>query len=311
MGWEILDGPEWVGLALGIGVLADAKVQEFVSRIREQEELGEVVCGDDLELNLERHGLDDFIKKSLPIADEYLGRSVFGEMAAGETEEAEVLTPEACEQDWREIVEGAGLSAEMEAGMRVGMESVLGKAEGGPLWGIIELFMRMLRAEAAVPVLARTISHFIVGGYLEIPKPVPTTGMVVGPLVFPGGDWYLAALIAPWAPRREVGQWIGAVLPKVGKRERVPDKLEETLWMRFYMQQMAGEAGEEAWDYRSAAELSFEIWPKTRPKNRQGQAWLPGDKPYEKAVARVSNRIQKNSKKWEEWREVYLRDAET
>ena len=166
---------------------------------------------------------------------------------------------------------------------------------------------KLFQVETGVGVMARNISRFIVGGYLELPEAVPVTGMAVVPWVFPGGDWYVIALVAPWTSRREVGARIGAVLPKAKKRVRVPGKIEETLWLRFYMMELAGERGREAWDFRAAAELSFEIWPQTRPKDKAGEPWGPGDKPYEKAVKRVSDRVGRNSDRWEAWREVFLR----
>ena len=281
---EYIEAPEYIGILTAASILKDPVVQAFVRQVREREGIVAPISQDELAYNREQHDPLAFFHEALPIADEHLGREIFGE--------GDPLGP--VDGQPAQVAEIPDLPDLEDP------EAVMAAALQGPMAALMEVFIGVFRAEEAVPAAARVISRYIVAGYLEPPEPIPSTSVTIGKLCEKDGGPFLLAIIAPWANMDEDTQKVKAVHRDQyakGKRVRVPDTAIETLWLRFCLQDMGRDPDSET-GYTAAAELSFEVWPLTKPKHPKGS------QRYEAAVRRWADKIRKRSRQWEKWRDV-------
>lgn len=163
------------------------------------------------------------------------------------------------------------------------------------------LGMLLLEASGLEPLveqLARAVARYIVVGLLEVPRlSVDAGGGVFTD--FSSGEPIVIAMATAATDLADIvrlfrKQWREQFLTR--QRDRAPDTLTQGLWLRHCRRVLEREGDPEGTSYRRLAELSFEIWPQTRPRG------APLDPAYERALDKRAEQIRKSMEAVDAWK---------
>lgn len=264
--------------AFTIGLLNEEPVQDFIDRVRAREDITPPENAEELAYNLERYPPEQFEAEAF----EFLLTHI------------EEPTP----ADLRRI--------------DLSQIDVAEYLKENPLLfappGMLEPFMAVtlplddIRTQAML-VLAR---HIVVG-YMELPVAisslpsgwvfpteqdgVPQVIMIAGP------GCNLDGLIAKF--RATCRETFGT-----GQRERGPDKAIKTAWQRAFAKYLRRHGEDEGRIDHKVAELSFEVWPETKP------AFDTVSPQYEAAIRAEADRFRANSANFSDWIDEFLPDCD-
>lgn len=170
-----------------------------------------------------------------------------------------------------------------------------------------ELFLQASGLAALVPELAGVVARYAVAGLLEVPKlSVSMAGGVYTD--YTGGQPMVVAMATAATDLDDIvrlfrEQWRAEFLP--GQRDRAPDSLSLGLWLRHCRRVLERDGDDEGTSYRRLAELSFDIWPKTRPRGET----LDGH--YERALEARAEQVRKSMEAVDRWKETIFGPPDT
>jgi len=264
-------------MMLSVHVLQADPVQRFVSDVRTREGIVPPIVHEDLQANLRDHPPEQFEEQALPVAREVLEEEM---------------------EDLPEVREGfRRLEEQLE-------ESAIDAT--GDATSLLGTFDEVLQLDQLSQQGARIIARHIVVGLMEpaLPLSIDTMGVVyvvdtddTGPMVV-GIATQATDLDALLENFRTTCRH--HFVP--GKRHRVPRTFIETAWLRFCRTQLKRHGHEEGRMDMQLAELSYEIWPETRPGHDIASP------EYEAELRKKADQIRANSKNFEHWRDKYFPD---
>lgn len=260
--------------AYTIGLLSEDPVQEFVDRVRRREGIAAPENAEDLAYNLEHHAPEELE----PEAFEFLLTHI------EEPTSADMGKIDPTQTDLAEYMK-----------------------ENPVLYtppGMLESFM-----QKAIPVgdirsdAARVIARHIVVGYMEVPEPIFSVhpGWVV-PTEHDGVPQVLM-IAAPGCDLDELIRTFKETCREMfgtGQRERGPDKAVKTAWQRAMAKYLRRQGEDEGRVDHKVAELSFEVWPETKP------GFDEVSPQYEAAIRAEGHRFRTNSAVYAAWIDSFL-----
>lgn len=256
--------------AIVIGFLENDRIVSFVQRVRAREGIVPPESPRELKYNLRRHPPDQFL-------------------SAARLRVKRVL---ACDQHlWCFLLGGAILPSDASPQGKPKIRRALQ-----------ELFLQASGLQSLIPQLARVVARYIVAGLLEVPKvSVSIAGVVY--TVHTTGEPMVVAIATAGTDLDDLirllrKQWRAEFLPR--RRDRAPDTLTQGLWLRHCKRVLERDRDDEGTSYRRLAELSFAIWPQTRPHGE------PLEPHYERALQARAEQIRKSMEAVEGWKKTIL-----
>ncbi len=252
--------------ALTAGFLDEPRIVSFVERVRAREGITPPETRGDLKHNLRTFRPDDYLPAARRRVERVLlsDRDLLPQPPASNLPSLQELPP--------------GLLAQA-----VALGNFVADASG---------------LEPLLDRLSRVVARYIVVGLLEVPQVSVDTGGAVF-TDFSSGEPIVIAMATAATDLADIvrlfrKQWREQFLTR--QRDRAPDTLTQGLWLRHCRRVLEREADPEGWSYRRLAELSFHIWPKTRPRGKEL------DPAYERALDKRAEQIRKSMEAVDAWK---------
>lgn len=264
--------------AFTIGTLNEKPVQDFVDQVRQREGIVPPENAEELAYNLDHHPPERFEAEALEFTKAY-----FEEPSA-----ADLGGLDLAGHDLSQILQEKPILVTPPGYLEQFMAAVVPLAE--------------IRAE-----FAKLLARHIVVGYLEVPDAVSSIRLGG---VFTDDSNGFPVVYAVAGPGCDLDDLIAKLRAKCreafvhGGRERGPDKAVKTAWQRAIAHYLRRQGEAEGRIDLKVAELSFAIWPETRPQCDEVSPQ------YEAALRAEADRFRTNSANFKDWTDTFPGDED-